>query len=230
MEGDAIIDFALAFKNSTRPYEIEPPMIGGGVIEDPTRADVKETREALQQCPIIGCCETVYVYDDTKFDISRRTKFIESPTTNLSVVPVDKAKLGPERLVLLPYRVYGYVLLSRKWCKLPCSISWQMEAKMLTCEPDPLDIDLVEDVKQTERNSPDGFSDLVLPEDHKHIVRALVKTHARGTRSTSSNKSEDMFPSREVDLVKGKGKGLVILLHGVPGVGKFLLKACRDSR
>jgi hypothetical protein len=63
----------------------------------------------------------------------------------------------------------------------------------------------------------------VLPEDHKEIVRALVKTHARGPRSTSSNKAENIVPDREIDLVKGKGKGLIILLHGVPGVGKFPL-------
>jgi hypothetical protein len=84
-----------------------------------------------------------------------------------------------------------------------------------------LDIDLVQDVKETTKDAKDGFSDLVLPEDHKQIVRALVKTHARGPRSTSSNKTENMLPHREIDLVKGKGKGLIILLHGVPGVGEL---------
>lgn len=80
---------------------------------------------------------------------------------------------------------------------------------------------MVENVKETQKDTPDGFSDLVLPEDHKQIVRALVKTHARGPRSTSSKKEEIMLPQREIDLVKGKGKGLIILLHGVPGVGKL---------
>ena len=76
-------------------------------------------------------------------------------------------------------------------------------------------------MKETTKDAKDGFSDLVLPEDHKQIVRALVKTHARGPRSTSSNKTENMLPHREIDLVKGKGKGLIILLHGVPGVGEL---------
>lgn len=77
----------------------------------------------------------------------------------------------------------------------------------------------MKDVKETNKDTKDGFNDLVLPDDHKQIVRALVKTHARGPRPTSSNKAESMLPSREIDLVKGKGKGLIILLHGVPGVG-----------
>lgn len=48
---------------------------------------------------------------------------------------------------------------------------------------------------------------------------ALVKNHASGkkdkvTEGPVSNKRPSM------DLVRGKGKGLIILLHGAPGVGK----------
>lgn len=209
VDGDTIIDFALAFKNSLGPYEIEPPSLGGGVIEDPTPENPAELREAFSGCgePSPGtCCPKLYIYNDTEFDLRRRTEFKESPEINLSTVPADEGKLGRERHVLLPYRVYGYVLLSRKWY--------------------PLDIDLVKDVKETNKDTKDGFSDLVLPDDHKQIVRALVKTHARGLRSTSSNKAGGMLPNREIDLVKGKGKGLIILLHGVPGVGKTSTAEC----
>ena len=41
-------------------------------------------------------------------------------------------------------------------------------------------------------------------------------THARVTNP----KDEPSRLRREVDLVKGKGRGLIILLHGAPGVGK----------
>lgn len=80
---------------------------------------------------------------------------------------------------------------------------------------------MVKDVEEPSKDTKDGFSDLVLPEDHKEIVRALVKTHTRGPRSTAQDKTETMLPNREIDLVKGKGKGLIILLHGVPGVGEL---------
>jgi SpoVK/Ycf46/Vps4 family AAA+-type ATPase len=85
-----------------------------------------------------------------------------------------------------------------------------------------LDIDLLEDIDEGHTES-DGFSDLVLPDEHKDIVRALVKTHARGPRSASG---ENGRPVRQLDLVKGKGKGLIILLHGVPGVGKTSTAEC----
>lgn len=85
-----------------------------------------------------------------------------------------------------------------------------------------MDIDLLQDIDES-HNESDGFKDLVLPEDHKQIVRALVKTHARGPRSASGEKD---IPARQMDLVKGKGKGLIILLHGVPGVGKTSTAEC----
>ncbi|KAH9808825.1 P-loop containing nucleoside triphosphate hydrolase protein [Teratosphaeria destructans] len=51
------------------------------------------------------------------------------------------------------------------------------------------------------------FEQLVLPSAQKDLVRALVATHT---------KQRDGFD----DIVKGKGKGLIMVLHGPPGVGK----------
>lgn len=53
------------------------------------------------------------------------------------------------------------------------------------------------------------FDDLVLDAGTKKTVQALVSTHA--------TKREGFD-----DIVKGKGKGLVCVLHGPPGVGKTL--------
>ncbi|KAF7925776.1 uncharacterized protein EAE98_007001 [Botrytis deweyae] len=52
------------------------------------------------------------------------------------------------------------------------------------------------------------FSQLVLPEPTKELVRVLVRNHKRGRDFD--------------DFIKGKGKGLVLLLHGPPGVGKTM--------
>lgn len=54
-----------------------------------------------------------------------------------------------------------------------------------------------------------AFDQLVLPEKHKRIVRALVESHARDGAQFD-------------DIIQGKGKGLVSVLHGPPGVGKTL--------
>jgi len=53
----------------------------------------------------------------------------------------------------------------------------------------------------------EAFASLLLPARQKSLIHSLVKTHATGT---------DSFD----DLIAGKGKGLVFVLHGCPGVGK----------
>ncbi|ETS86225.1 hypothetical protein PFICI_00053 [Pestalotiopsis fici W106-1] len=57
------------------------------------------------------------------------------------------------------------------------------------------------------------FDDLVLDVEIKRTVQALVATHAE---------KREAFD----DIVKGKGQGLVCVLHGPPGVGKTLTAEC----
>ncbi|KAL8726334.1 MAG: hypothetical protein Q9166_006782 [cf. Caloplaca sp. 2 TL-2023] len=74
----------------------------------------------------------------------------------------------------------------------------------------------VKDLSPIENKDKDEVweSDLILKEDKKKIIRTLVENHAH------------MADQRIPDLVEGKGKGLVILLHGPPGVGKSLTAEC----
>ena len=74
-------------------------------------------------------------------------------------------------------------------------------------------IDKVEDIKYSS-----GFDDLVLPRGHKDTVEALVKRHSEVGSGAEAKMS--------MDLVSGKGKGLIILLHGAPGVGKTSTAEC----
>jgi 2-phosphoglycerate kinase len=84
-------------------------------------------------------------------------------------------------------------------------------------------------VKEVEELS--GWDSLVLPKGHKEIVVSLVQAHFGNKQQATGNKDI------QVDLVRGKGinsspsytrlrltlmvgKGLIILLHGAPGVGK----------
>ena len=57
--------------------------------------------------------------------------------------------------------------------------------------------------------NPNCFEQLVLPEAQKDLVKALVATHIQQRLGFD-------------DIVKGKGKGLIFVLHGSPGVGKTL--------
>jgi hypothetical protein len=53
------------------------------------------------------------------------------------------------------------------------------------------------------------FDALVLSQSYKDLLRSLVNAHQNKLSSFD-------------DFVKGKGKGLLFLLHGEPGVGKTL--------
>ncbi|KAI1844714.1 hypothetical protein JX266_009170 [Neoarthrinium moseri] len=66
-------------------------------------------------------------------------------------------------------------------------------------------IDMVKDIQW----SHEAFNQLVLPEDYKKIIWAFVDTQLSGS---------DDFD----DIVRGKGRGVVMLLSGEPGTGKTL--------
>ncbi|KAI0451497.1 hypothetical protein F5B21DRAFT_516664 [Xylaria acuta] len=72
-----------------------------------------------------------------------------------------------------------------------------------------LDINLIKDVEKESE-----WKNLFLPPGHQAMVQAMVETH------TSDKGTKGM------DLVRGKGKGCTILLHGVPGVGKTSTAEC----
>ncbi len=66
---------------------------------------------------------------------------------------------------------------------------------------------LVEDVTEVAYNDK-AFLGLVLQEQSKRLISSLLERQ--------NYQQEDDFD----DLIQGKGKGLIFLLHGPPGVGK----------
>ncbi|KAF4637186.1 hypothetical protein G7Y89_g892 [Cudoniella acicularis] len=101
-------------------------------------------------------------------------------------------RLEVEDLILLPRRVVGYAFRERKFVML--------------------DIEASQDVP-TPQNV---FRDLKIDPDHKRMVKSLVKTHFE--KQNMQRRKPNIGLNQ--DLIRGKGSGLVILLHGVPGVGK----------
>jgi SpoVK/Ycf46/Vps4 family AAA+-type ATPase len=56
---------------------------------------------------------------------------------------------------------------------------------------------------------------------------SLVEMHSGGSKGTEGSSAQKESPKQQrADLVRGKGKGLIILLHGVPGVGKTSTAEC----
>lgn len=166
-------------------------IINFGVTEE-KEPDRRETLEFLDpRCAREGCCHNTPIHKDYAIDGLRNTRILESKGSMRAFIDPDN-ELTEEDYLLCPGWIYGYVLRSRKWVKL--------------------EVSLVEDIK--ERGS--GFDSLVLPDGHKETLLALVQTHSKGKKPETGLKAEN----RQMDLVRGKGKGLIILLHGEPGVGK----------
>lgn len=139
------------------------------------------------------------IYDDSSFDLNRRSAFLRYSTLLTAANDVQD-----EQLELLPLRLFGYALQHRRWYGLSV-----------------LNLTGVKALQTSKTGS--AFEDLVLPEKHKKTIQALVSHQVRRFQATGGTKGDDGTAaqvSEGFDLIHGKGRGLVILLHGAPGVGK----------
>jgi hypothetical protein len=128
------------------------------------------------------------VHQDYGWDMQNEQAFFKDHKSWLSPT-TDVKEIEDEDKILLPSHVLGFILRNRKWARF--------------------NVDLIQSVKYTS-----GFNALVLPDGHKETVRALVATHARTPIMTETSSISE----HSIDLVRGKGEGLVILLHGAPGM------------
>ena len=192
-----IIDFQLAFTAA----DVEKPTISssleGLVDDDPS--ELTDPGRSYHPCYESGCCGNDIVHSDYEIDAEERKDFRQRHK-GLFDSREDPETLTSDHKALLPPQAYGFVLRTRKWATL--------------------DIDLLEPPDYD-----DGWKNLVIDEDIKSMVLALVENHERphGSQSTI----DGALPS--VDLVQGKGRGLIILLHGEPGVGKTSTAECVAS-
>nr|WNZ75142.1 ATPase family AAA domain-containing protein [Ovatospora sp.] len=101
-------------------------------------------------------------------------------------------QVDEEDLVLLPRRVVAYTFRERKFVML--------------------------DIRSLKKlpTSQSVFQDLKIDEQHKRMVKSLVKSHLKKQAAQKMRPTVNL----DQDLFRGKGSGLFILLHGVPGVGK----------
>ncbi|EFX04090.1 aaa family ATPase [Grosmannia clavigera kw1407] len=77
---------------------------------------------------------------------------------------------------------------------------------------DNIEDDRVWDVRMLKEILPkkEAWEDLQINLSHKKVIESLMRSHFEKSKSQR----------RQFDLIQDKGKGLIILLHGVPGVGK----------
>jgi hypothetical protein len=148
--------------------------------------------------------ESDSIYDDDYIDTADMDDFVASNTflTAFKNSPtkddIDHRAFERIDFALLPDRVIGFDFYRRKFCILA--------------------LDCLHPVRVRK----EGWDDLKLPRGHKYMVQAQIRTHFLRKQSQQSHTVQDV----DVDLVRGKGLGLIILLHGAPGVGKTSTAEC----
>ncbi|EQB45085.1 hypothetical protein CGLO_16091 [Colletotrichum gloeosporioides Cg-14] len=133
----------------------------------------------------------------SKLEMKRASNFRATGKYALTVSPEDFPKLSEDNLVMLPRTLLGYGLKSKDWYLLD-----MYKLKM---------------TETTEDKRKQSFEHLVIPSKTKRLLQALVTSH--GITTEGSGGTEEEFKN-EIDIVKGKGNGVVIFLYGPPGVGK----------
>jgi SpoVK/Ycf46/Vps4 family AAA+-type ATPase len=103
-----------------------------------------------------------------------------------------KKHLHHEDKVLITCRVFAYVFRERKFAQLD-----------------------VQRLKPSAQ-SRDALDSLRIPEETKDLIQGSVRGHFIQKEFEKRNGEEGL----SLDVIQGKGTGLFILLHGVPGVGK----------
>ncbi|KAJ5692483.1 hypothetical protein N7462_001906 [Penicillium macrosclerotiorum] len=140
------------------------------------------------------------IYTATSIDILERNaslkndRFLEERRDKRKILDQRSSSgpVGEQDYVLLPRRLFVYSLQDRKFVSV--------------------------DIRNLRYivNQGEAFKSVIISKEHKHTINALVDVHFE--RKDFEN--DPTMVSLNQDTLRNKGRGLVILLHGVPGVGK----------
>lgn len=159
-------------------------------VEDFTKFDERETRMPAfchHGAEFEGHCGSDYVFKDLTM---KRSEISRSKSDRDALLRPRRAEdLNLEDIILLPKWVHAFVLRSRQWVTLNTG-----------------------DLSEVQFDN--NFDELMFSPSHKQTIVALVETH-ENARTSPTQSSHSVGPA--LDLVRGKGAGLIILLHGEPG-------------
>lgn len=207
VESDVIVDMNESFQRNSdwrptfhRPKSIKP--VTCNFEEDEMKVQQwmngSRSRLAFAQTEIIQMTDGIELRqrrEHLAVDTFLSQRVRNSDRSSRQVKSTEPTDLCEEDLVLLPKRMFAYVLRERRFV--------------------PIDINFLKPIRREQG----VFENLRILQDYKDIVRGLVGSHFE--KKTIERKYIDIAaegPSQ--DLIQGKGRGLVVLLHGVPGVGK----------
>ncbi|KAI1342474.1 hypothetical protein F5Y15DRAFT_305328 [Xylariaceae sp. FL0016] len=204
VESDVIVDLAEAYQKNPdwRPCFHRLTANKGGRIEtEDDNMKIQQWFDGSRQTLAYSQSEIVQKSDNVEMWQRRENlqidTFLRQRTKGQRTYEMkpEMMELRDEDLVLLPKRTFAYALRERRFV--------------------PVNTNFLQAI----RRQPGVFENLKILKDYKDIVRGLVASHFQ--KKAFERRCVDMStegPSQ--DLIQNKGRGLVVLLHGVPGVGK----------
>lgn len=194
IESDVLVDFSEAF-NTYPPWR--PLFYNGGAAASGSTGSIGWRKSS----PMVEWTDT----HKTSAELRTRGRVVEwdgVDSTRASSYWSSDEYLHETRVktpsgndfALIPRRFYGYSVWERKFLHLD----------IRSLQP-----------KDTS-DSGQAFSQLQMGLDDKQMIQSLVQSHFH----RKSFEAKHGVEIQGQDLIRRKGKGLVILLHGVPGVGK----------
>ncbi|CZR60280.1 uncharacterized protein PAC_10176 [Phialocephala subalpina] len=193
IEGDVIIDFVEGYKARST---IKMPTFLDSSLDDsdwPTGDDALPIRcfKNGPESELLGEIKEVTQRNDL---VGNYLKIRHKKQCKLLQTwqTTNVTQLEEGDLILLPRRAVAYAFRERKFVML--------------------DVEALKNVPPAQN----VFGDLQIDPANKRMVKFLVKAHFRKQKPQKEQPSAGL----NQDLIRGKGSGLFILLHGVPGVGK----------
>ncbi|RFU34144.1 hypothetical protein B7463_g2239, partial [Scytalidium lignicola] len=221
VESQVVVDFEEAFVadgDADEDSELSRPKIEQFIGAPSDDNDDDDDDDGKRPCNA-ACCTGENIHDDSYVEQKRNEEYIATlmPDTrdklpsvavfprSLQATRTEENALTEDELVIMSYRVFGFVLRNRTWAKLDLTYLTDVDSGETQDE----------ERKGKAQTSPPktAFDRLVLPEGHKKLVESLISQHFQEKENATG-------PDEQVDIVRGKGKGLILLLHGAPGVGK----------
>jgi len=196
IDSEVIIDFREALSTEANAYTIPDSSLPE---ENQINHDNRETWVEYPEhglCSQKGWCMREVAGPDFSLDNLELDVFLRN---NKHMVHA-KESINDSEITLLPDQVPGYVLNRKYWAILSTNRNNLMEFQ----------------------GTSDPWNDLVLEKKQKVIVEALVAKHLHHPHE---NNEIDM-PYQLGDFIAGKGRSIVLLLHGPPGVGKTSTAEC----
>ncbi|KAK5634720.1 hypothetical protein RRF57_010433 [Xylaria bambusicola] len=175
-------------------------------IED--MIDVTATRLKAKACEA-ECCRGESVHDDSYVERKRDESFMAGlipPTWRHSKLPSvavfrrtfqdlqagESSNISDDELVIMSYRVFGFVLRSRQWARLDITY-----LKHVNAQDEEIQRDGKHKGAAPAKEIP-ALDQLILPGNHKDILVSLISQHFR-------DKGSKVVDGDQADFVRGKG-------------------------